>query len=72
MTTPERRCASCRHWGAFDLTDAEIPTHMLPLCEPAYTYRWCHQDTTPEEIEIGDATISTACGSCDGWEARDD
>ena len=71
MTTPERRCETCRHWGKHEVTEAEIPPQMLPLMWATHSYRWCHQDTTLEEIGIGDATLSTANGSCDGWEARD-
>lgn len=61
------KCATCRHWGP-KLT-APVPPHLAPyLDQPLHRYRWCRQGATDEDLAAGDATASTAEGSCDGWE----
>lgn len=67
-----RRCATCRHWGAHDLDDAEIPAHLQHYLTADEPYRWCHQDASAEDIARGDATISTALGHCAAWQPGSD
>ena len=67
---PRRRCATCRHFGAepLDAFPDHIVPYVLPGSEPS-DYRLCLQDGEVTEL-VGDFTICTAEGSCDGWEPR--